>query len=94
VRELKEKALKNILENLKLDLYVETKIPEMHVCFFCGRIGYKNLPMKKIGNVWICIDCLRELKEALDSLEEWEQEISLREEIKRQIRREFENKED
>jgi len=91
VREIKEKenVLKNIIESMKLDLYVESKIPEMHVCFFCGRIGYKNLPMKKIGDKWICIDCLRELKEALDSLEEWEQEISLREEIKKQIEKEF-----
>ncbi len=89
MRKIKENVLKNIIESMKLDLYVESKIPEMHVCFFCGRIGYKNLPMKKIGNKWICIDCLRELKEALDSLEEWEQEISLREEIKKQIEKEF-----
>ncbi len=89
MRKIKENVLKNIIESMKLDLYVESKIPEMHVCFFCGRIGYKNLPMKKIGDKWICIDCLRELKEALDSLEEWEQEISLREEIKKQIEKEF-----
>jgi hypothetical protein len=85
----KEDLLKNVIDSMKLDLYVESKIPEMHVCFFCGRIGYKNLPMKKIGNKWICIDCLRELKEALDSLEEWEQEITLREEIKKQIEKGF-----
>ena len=77
--------IKNLLENIKLDIYVESKIPEMHVCFLCGRIGYKELPMKKIGNKWICIDCLRELKEALDSLEEWEQEISLQKDFKKQI---------
>ena len=86
---IKEDVLKNIIEAMKLDLYVESKIPEMHVCFFCGRIGYKNLPMKKIGDKWICIDCLRELKEALDSLEEWEEEINLREEFKKQIEKEF-----
>ncbi len=86
---MKEEMMKNILESLKLDLYVESKIPEMHVCFFCGRIGYKNLPMKKIGNKWICIDCLRELKEALESLDEWEQEISLREEFKKQIQKDL-----
>ncbi|AGB04378.1 hypothetical protein AciM339_0491 [Aciduliprofundum sp. MAR08-339] len=87
--EIKEDILKNVIESMKLDLYVESKISEMHVCFLCGRIGYKNLPMKKIGNKWICIDCLRELKEALDSLEEWEQEITLRQEIKKQIEKEF-----
>lgn len=79
--------MKNLLESIKLDVYVESKIPEMHVCFLCGRIGYKDLPMKKIGNKWICIDCLRELKEALDSLEEWEQEIALQKEFKKQIER-------
>ncbi len=82
---MKDTILKNLIENIKLDVYVESKISEMHVCFICGRIGYKQLPMKKIGNKWICIDCLRELKEALDSLEEWEQEIALRKEFKRQI---------
>ncbi len=87
--EIKGDILKNVIESMKLDLYVESKISEMHVCFLCGRIGYKNLPMKKIGNKWICIDCLRELKEALDSLEEWEQEITLRQEIKKQIEKEF-----
>ncbi len=88
---MKEEMMKNILESLKLDLFVESKISEMHVCFFCGRIGYKNLPMKKIGNKWICIDCLRELREALDSLDEWEQEISLREEFKKQIQKDLSN---
>ncbi len=90
MRRIKNDVLRNIIEGMKLELYVESKIPEMHVCFLCGRIGYKNLPMKKIGNKWICIDCLRELKEALDSLEEWEQEITLREEFKKQIEKEFE----
>ncbi len=86
---IKEKMIKNIIEGIKLDVYVESRIPDMHVCALCGRIGYKNLPMKKIGEKWICIDCLRELKEALDSLEEWEQEISLKNEFKRQIEKEF-----
>ncbi len=83
--EKKNTIIKNLLENIKLDIYVESKIPEMHVCFLCGRIGYHDLPMKKIGNKWICIDCLRELKETLDSLEEWEQEIALQKEFKKQI---------
>ena len=85
----KEKMLKNLIEGIKLDVYVESKIEEMHVCAFCGRIGYKELPMKKIGNKWICIDCLRELKEAIESLEEWEQEISLKNEFKRQIEKDI-----
>ncbi len=77
--------IKSIIESMKMDLYVEAKISEMHVCALCGRIGYKELPMKKIGEKWICIDCLRELKEALDSLEEWEQEIALKNEFKKDI---------
>ncbi len=81
-------VMKSLLESMKMDAYVESRISEMHVCFFCERIGYKHLPMKRIGNKWICIDCLRELKEALDSLDEWEQEIALREELKKNIEHE------
>ncbi len=84
-----EDLVKNIIESMKMDLYVEAKIPEMHVCFLCGRIGYKNLPMKKIGEKWICIDCLRELKESLDSLEEWEQELALQKEFKKELEKGF-----
>ena len=81
--------IKNIIESMKMDLYVESRINEMHVCALCGRIGYKELPMKKIGEKWICIDCLRELKEALDSLEEWEQEIALQKEFRKDIGKSF-----
>ncbi len=77
--------LKNLMESIKLDAYVEAKTSEMHVCMFCGRIGYKDLPMKRIGGRWICIDCLRELKEALETLAEWEQEINLKRELKRDM---------
>ena len=82
-----DEMIKHIVEGMKMEAYVEAKIPEMHVCFLCGRIGYKNLPMKKIGEKWICVDCLRELKEALDSLEEWEQEIALQNELRKDIRK-------
>jgi len=37
--------IKNIIESMKMDLYVESRINEMHVCALCGRIGYKELPM-------------------------------------------------
>ncbi len=84
-----EDMIKNIIESMKMDLYVEAKISEMHVCFLCGRIGYKNLPMKKVGEKWICIDCLRELKETLDSLEEWEQELALQKEFKKDLEKGF-----
>ncbi|NPA74939.1 MAG: hypothetical protein GXO25_02515 [Euryarchaeota archaeon] len=76
---------KNLIESMKMEAYVEAKIEDMHVCALCGRIGYKELPMRKIGEKWICIDCLRELKEALDSLEEWEQEITLQRELRKDI---------
>ena len=84
-----EERFKNIVESMKMDAYIEARIPDMHVCSICGRIGYKNLPMRRIGNKWICVDCLRELKETLDSLDEWEQEIALRGELKKDINRSF-----
>ncbi len=77
----------NLIESMKMDAYIESKLQDMHVCAFCGRISYKELPMKKIGEKWICIDCLRELKEALDSLSDWEQEITLQKELKKDIER-------
>ncbi len=81
--------IKGLMESMKMDAYVESRIREMHVCFICGRVGYKKLPMKKIGNKWICIDCLRELKEALDTLEEWEQELAIQEGFRKEIGKEF-----
>jgi len=57
----------------------------MHTCWICSTITYRKKPIKNIGGKWICIDCLRQLKEALDTLQQWEEELSLEREMKRQL---------
>ena len=81
----REVTLEAILEGKKMEAYAEHRTKDMHVCWICGEIGYKKKPMKNVGNRWICIDCLRSLKEALDSLDEWEVELQLEEEMSKKI---------
>jgi len=81
----REMTLEAIVEGKKMEAYVEHRTKDMHVCWICGEIGYKKKPMRKVGNRWICMDCLRSLKEALDSLDEWEVELQLEEEMSKKI---------
>jgi len=81
----KELTLEAIVEGKKMEAYVEHRTKDMHVCWICGTIGYKKKPMKNIGNRWICIDCLKHLKEILDSLDQWEAEIQLEKEMSKKI---------
>lgn len=83
--EIKEKLLSSLVEGKRMEAYAEHRTEEMNYCHFCGRIGYKKLPGKEIGNKWICIDCLKKLKEVLDTLHEWEEEIALGDEMKDQL---------
>jgi hypothetical protein len=34
---------------------------------------------------WLCIDCLRQLKETLDTLEQWEEELAMHKDARRQL---------
>ena len=77
--------LESIVEGKKMEIYTEHQTSEMHHCFFCEKICYKKTPVKQLGVKWICIDCLRQLKELLDSLSQWEEEITLEEEMKKQL---------
>jgi ribosomal protein L37AE/L43A len=80
-----ELTIESILEGKKMEAYVEHRTKEMHSCTMCGAIGYKRKPMKQIGNVWFCIDCMRHLKEVLDTLSQWEAEIQLEREMSKKI---------
>jgi hypothetical protein len=64
---------KAISDGQRLEAFAEQQTREMHTCQFCERIGYHRLPMKPIGRRWVCIDCIKSLKETLDSLDRWEQ---------------------
>ena len=78
-------VLKSIIEGRKMEGYVEYRAKDMHACWICGAICYKKKPMKNIGEKWICIDCLRELKEVLDTLTQWEKELTLEKEMEKQL---------
>ena len=58
---------------------------DMHVCALCDTVGYKKQPMRLIGKKWVCIDCLRQLKETLDTMDQWEAEIQLEKEMSNKI---------
>jgi hypothetical protein len=41
--------------------------------------------MRLIGKRWLCIDCLRQLKETLETMDQWEAEIQLEKEMSNKI---------
>jgi hypothetical protein len=81
----KELTLESIVEGKKIEAYVEHRTKDMHACWICGAIGYKKKAMKNVGSKWICIDCLRSLKEVLETLDQWEAEIQLEIEMSKKI---------
>lgn len=80
-----ELTLESIVEGKRMEAYVEHRTKEMHVCALCGTVGYKRRPMRQIGDRWFCIDCMRQLKEVLDNLSQWEAEIQLEKEMSKKI---------
>ncbi|MDG6220279.1 MAG: hypothetical protein QCI38_02370 [Candidatus Thermoplasmatota archaeon] len=81
----KKLLIDSLVEGRKMEAYAEHRAKEMHSCWLCGEIIYRKRPIKKVGERWICIDCLRSLREALDTMDEWEREIALGEKMKKQI---------
>lgn len=84
-RSRKELTLESLVEGKKMEAYVEHRTRDMHACTLCGGIGYKKRPMKCIGSRWVCMDCLRQLKEVLDTMEQWEAEVQLEKEMAKKI---------
>jgi hypothetical protein len=83
--EKKKVIMETIAEGRKMEAYAEHRTKDMHVCWTCGVISYKKKPMKQIGGKWICIDCLRQLKEVFDTFDQWEEELSLERDAKKQL---------
>ena len=79
------RILKKLAEGKRFEAYVEQQTDEMRVCAFCEKVYYRRKPMKKLGARWICIDCVRSLKESLDSLDRWEQMSVLHDEIEKSV---------
>ncbi len=84
-KDKKKSTLEAIVEGKKMEAYVEHRTKDMHKCWICDEIGYKKKPMKQLGSKWVCIDCLKELKEVLDTLNQWEAEIQIEEEMSKKI---------
>ena len=69
----KDRTVRRALsDGQRLEAYTEQQTREMRSCQFCERVGYRRLPLKPLGRRWVCIDCLRSLKELLEGLERWE----------------------
>jgi hypothetical protein len=78
-------VIDSIVEGRKMEAYAEHRTKEMHACWMCGSICYRKKAAKNIGSRWICIDCLKQLKESLDTLSQWEESIALQRDISRQL---------
>ncbi|MEW5760100.1 MAG: hypothetical protein AB1779_04980 [Candidatus Thermoplasmatota archaeon] len=68
-----------------MEIYAEHKTKEMHYCWLCEEISYKKKPMREVGKKWLCIDCIRKLKETMDTLKDWEAELQIKDEMKKQL---------
>jgi hypothetical protein len=79
------RMLRTLAEGKRYEEYVEGQLREMRVCALCERVYYRRKPMKKIGARFVCIDCLRELKETLDTLDRWEEMSILNEQIEKKV---------
>jgi hypothetical protein len=78
-------VIESIVEGRKMEAYAEHRTKEMNACWMCGAICYRKTPGKLIGKQWVCIDCLRQLKETLDTLEQWEEELAMSKDARRQL---------
>ena len=63
VEEKRKVILESIIEGKKMEAYAEHRTKEMHACWLCNTIAYRKRPVRQVGNRWICIDCLKRLKE-------------------------------
>jgi hypothetical protein len=79
----RRRGLRTLAEGKRFEAYVERQTAEMRPCTFCRRIFYRKKPMKQIGSRWVCIDCLRSLKESLETLDRWEELTALHAEMER-----------
>jgi hypothetical protein len=84
-KEGKKVIMETIAEGRKMEAYTEHRTKDMHACWTCGVISYKRKPMKQIGDKWLCIDCLRQLKEVFDTFDQWEEELTMERDAKKQL---------
>ncbi len=82
---MKEKLVTSLLEGKRMEAYAEHRTDDMHYCHLCERITYKRVPGKEIGKKWFCIDCLKQLKEIIDTMDQWEEELAMGSKMKDQL---------
>ncbi|NLK26155.1 MAG: hypothetical protein GX307_06250 [Euryarchaeota archaeon] len=80
-----EQTLRTIIEGRKMEAYVEYRTRDMQVCWLCGTISYKKTPMKAVGSRLICIDCFRQIREVIETMDQWEAEVQLEREISKKV---------
>jgi len=83
----KEAVLENVLRGQAMETYIEHRTSEMRCCALCETIGYKRRPMKQVGKRWICLTCWRQIREIIDTLDRWEEEVALKDEMERTIKK-------
>lgn len=81
----RDRILESIIDGRKMEAYAEHRTRDMHTCTLCATICYKKRLIRQIGSKWLCIDCLRKLKEALDTLEQWEESAGVRGNLRVQL---------
>jgi len=81
----RRRVLRTLAEGRRFEAYAEQQTAEMRLCALCQKVFYRRKPMKLIGARWVCIDCLRSLKESLDTLDRWEEMTALHDEIERDV---------
>jgi len=82
---MKDKLVTSLLEGKRMEAYAEHRTGDMHHCHLCERITYKRVPGKNIGEKWFCIDCLKKMKEILDTMDQWEEELAMESKMKEQL---------
>ncbi|HLF07364.1 MAG TPA: hypothetical protein VI893_09365 [Thermoplasmata archaeon] len=81
----RRRVMDSLVEGRKLEAYAEHRTKEMHACWLCGAISYRRRPGKMVGQRFICVNCLRSLKETLDTLDQWEEELVLESELRKKV---------
>jgi len=82
--------IRTLLESMRLEAYVEEKLAEVKVCALCGRLGYRKLPMRRIGARYICAECLAQLKDAIENYDAWLEEVKEEEEARKSLEKRLE----
>ena len=78
-------VIESIVEGRKMEAYAEHRTKEMNI-HKRGNAGVnRKTPGKIVGKRWFCIDCLRQLKETLDTLDQWEEELVMQKDARRQL---------